>query len=310
MLRRLFDTIFLVFILVLAFYYREEIKNVWAQTAQYYFPCKTTIAYSIGEFDERFGITKQVFLKSILDAEKIWEGNVEGDLFKYDENGPLKINLIFDERQSTTQILKNMGLTISNTKASYEDLKSKYNSFISEYNKEKTQYESVIKEFEKRKAIYEAQVVSVNSKGGGNKATVNRLNIEREELNKLILEIKGMQSKLNDKVEGINTLATALNDLAKSLNLSVNKYNTVGGSLGSEFEEGTYISNGTAKRIDIYQFENRTKLIRVLAHELGHALGLDHNEDSNAIMYRLNNGVNEKLTEADIGQLEKLCGIK
>jgi predicted Zn-dependent protease len=48
----------------------------------------------------------------------------------------------------------------------------------------------------------------------------------------------------------------------------------------------------------------------VLAHELGHALGLDHNEDSKAIMYRLNNGINEKLTNTDLVALKALCGIK
>ena len=118
-----------------------------------------------------------------------------------------------------------------------------------------------------------------------------------------------MQNDLNSKVDGINALASALNDLAKNLNISVDNFNSIGGSLGGEFEEGTYTADQDGRRIDIYQFENKTKLVRVLAHELGHALGLDHNDDSKAIMYRLNSGQNEKPTQTDIKELRALCGI-
>lgn len=49
--------------------------------------------------------------------------------------------------------------------------------------------------------------------------------------------------------------------------------------------------------------------MRVLAHELGHALGLDHVDDKEAIMYQLNQGDNLTLSEADIKALKTKCGI-
>jgi len=70
-----------------------------------------------------------------------------------------------------------------------------------------------------------------------------------------------------------------------------------------------YERDADGERINIYQFESKEKLMRVLAHEFGHALGLDHVEDSQAIMYRLNNGVNQKLTEADISALSERCNL-
>ena len=59
----------------------------------------------------------------------------------------------------------------------------------------------------------------------------------------------------------------------------VDHYRDVGSRLSGEFEEGFFKSKEGRQSITIYHFENETKLVRLLVHELGHALRLKHSDN-------------------------------
>ena len=63
-------------------------------------PCKVPVRYFIGDVDTRFGTSAEELARITQNAEALWEGRLNTDLFIHDEvNGTLHINLIFDERQ-------------------------------------------------------------------------------------------------------------------------------------------------------------------------------------------------------------------
>ena len=290
--------------------FRVPIGNVVIELENRFLPCRTPIPYSIDSFDTRFGISQNNFMGAIREAEQIWEKPIEKQLFAYTPDGSLKINLVYDSRQDATVKLQKLGITVDENRASFDALKAKYEALVAEYAMDKAVFESRTAAFQTAQNTYNAEVEKWNKRGGAPKDVYARLNEEQNALHTEAEAIRTLQAALNAKADEINAMAVVLNRLAATLNIAVAQFNKIGSTHGGEFEEGSYQSGPTGQEIHIYQFDNRAKLIRVLAHELGHALGLEHLEDPKAIMYRLNNGVNEKLTADDLAALKERCGIK
>ena len=306
-------TISIMAILGISFFvFYPNLKSEWATFYSSYFPCRSPITYSLGSYDERFNISEEDFLEIVKEAEMIWEIPAGKNLFEYKALAAygLKINLIFDYRQEATVKIKDIGGKVSDTRASYDSLKEKYDTLQRIYLEDKKDYQGRVANFQKRQAEYNEKVNYWNSRGGAPSDEYQELQSEGAAIKAELSAIRKIEIGLNDQPADINALIAELNRLAKTLNINVGVLNNISENRGEEFTEGEYKSDTSGQSIDIYEFSSKLKLKRVLAHEFGHALGLNHVEDPKAIMYRLNESTNSALTDNDLTALKAHCKIK
>ena len=286
------------------YHYREPLQN-------FIVPCSTPITYTLGDFDTKFGISREYFLKALADAEAIWEKPLGKEFFAYSSDaGRMKVNLVYDYRQEASNKLDTISDKVAGGRAEYDAQKAKLNTLKAQYTPMKASFDAALAAFNARKSSYDAEVARWNAQGGAPRAEYAKLEAQRTALQSEASQVQAAQVRLNTLVADINAQVAVVNRLATSLNISVDSYNDVGSSLGESFEEGLYESTAAGRSITIFEFDDRAKLVRVLAHELGHALGLDHVEDPKAIMYAFNQSANEKLTADDIAAVKTQCGIK
>lgn len=307
MIKFLKNLINLFALIVLAYIFQDQLGFVVNSVKKEVLPCKSPVVYTIGDFDTRFNVSETEFLSFLKDAENVWEEASGIDLFEYSENSGMRVNLIFDERQEVTNKLQKIDGSLNIEKESYDSLKNKYDDMRNLYLEERALFSERMTEFERRNEEYASQVEYWNGAGGASRSMINDLEKEHKWLGQESNDLYQIQLDLNEYADDLNSLAVLVNEKAGSLNQKVNEYNTIGSTYDREFEEGTYHTGPDGTWIDIYQFENETKLRRVLMHEFGHAVGMDHVVDEDAIMYFLNESSSLEIKKDDLLELESTC---
>lgn len=246
----------------------------------YYSVCDTPIKYKVDTVDPEFNLSREKFEKYTDDATKIWENSINKNLFEYNPDGELSINLVYDERQALTTQISNLEDTVNIDKQSL-------NPKVSEYEKQSL-------EFQQKADKLNKQVEYWNSKGGA----------PADEYKKIVEEQKLLQNeadRLNSLAQGLNISTHKYNSEVSKLNQTINTFNS---ALEERPEEGIF--KGPENRIEVYFNISPNELVHTLAHELGHSLGLGHIENKNAIMYFKTNQI-INLSDDDLLILKELC---
>ena len=267
--------------------------------------CDEPLLYSIGGIDSRFNVNQDELAKIAKMAENIWDSQTGRDLFEYNPSAPLKINLVFDERQQQTLAAETLEQKLEKLKLSDAGLKKQYDSIYGAYSKKVDSYNSLAKKYESKLNSYNKDVIYWNQQGGAPPDEYDKLQKRKKDLEAMFKDLEKRRKEINNLIAEMNVLADKESQIAGDYNSAVSTYrNRYGGS--REFEKGVY--NG--QEINIYQFEEKSDLELTIAHELGHALGIGHVENSKSLMNYLmadQDMNNPKLTGEDLAAAKNVC---
>lgn len=236
-------------------------------------PCAHPVRYAVGAIDARFGVTTTTVENDAKTAAAIWNKAAGKEVLTYDPAADLKISFIYDARQANAKL----SAEIAQRQKEADSVRNTLDALQSRYSIANTAYNN--------------EVRAVNARGGATQSEAAALDAERMSLNTLS--------------DSIQTQVTSFNASIRALNAVTDQFNQ---TAGHTFEEGKYVRDAAGERISVFEFVDTVQLERVLAHELGHALGLDHDTDPKSIMYAKNESGNLIPTTADISALRALCG--
>lgn len=273
-------------------------------------PCRDPITYRIGKVDERFTLTRQEFATIVDTAAALWGKPISRDLFREDPDGTIEINLVYDYRQEATDRLKKLNFKIDYSKNSYEELKTRLENLKTEFDQKNAALIDDLNAYQARIKAFNAESELWNQRGGAPENIHLKLTKEKDELNALRDPLEIRRAELKDMTDTLNSLVVVINEIASNYNLDLVDHQNTGKTLGREFCEGLYEKKRGRQTITIYQFDDSDRLVRVLAHEFGHALGLEHSDNEEALMYRVNRSHSPDLAPEDVAALKKRCKIQ
>ena len=270
-------------------------------------PCGSIVTYRIGQVDERFGVSRSEFSQLVKKAADTWSVPFSAPLFEETSNGKILIEMVYDHRQEATQNMAQLGADAGENLKSYAVLKGQHDKLLKEYARKKEALERNAAEYNRRREAYLEENRAALHRGRVSGETHQYLQEERAALSAMYAELPKRQKELAEIAAKAEQLVPQMTNFAGQHKTYKTAYNKEAGRLKGGFCIGAYYRYG-GKSIIIYQYADKDHLVQTLAHEFGHALGIRHLGDRNALMFPYDTGKRvEKLAPADISALKDKC---
>ena len=273
----------------------QQIRNDLSKPA-----AEREVYYRIGTIDPRFNLSESEARSLVLEAAKVWEAPLGHQFFFYHPKAAFTINFIYDQRQQTTNERQQAQRVLDDgqgrNQAAKDDFQQKKSELTSEYQRHNDELAAL----NERISQHQHMVALINARGGATPMERQSMQMESDQLDRDVAEFNQKGTNLNVEQVNLRHQGEVIQSQVDDYNQKAQNYNQK--FVGHPFEAGLY--KGDA--INIYEYGDKDELRLILAHELGHSLGLKHSRDPHALMYPMmgeQDLANFKLTQADIDLL-------
>lgn len=282
-------------------------------------PCGIPIHVAVGDVDPRFGFDRSAVSEALAEAEELWQAPGDAQLFlRSDHRRAMTVNLEFDERQHGALQRRSLRGGIERNRSQLRSHESTLVQWGNRIEAARLRHERNSRDLARSMQSHQAEVAAWSHDQARLRTPARRQALEREgtALRMAHADLERALHDLNRDIAAYNAGVHDQQQQASEYRGRIAEFNTfsseqpvVSGRYSYEREQG--------RRIAVFRAEDHDELVLILAHELGHALGLDHVAQPEAVMNSLLHegaGVDRRhvrstrLGDADRAALMALCG--
>ena len=275
--------------------------------------CAVPIHAYVGDVDPRFGFDRHDVERALQDATGLWQQHTDRPLFDAAGAGrrPMPVDLVFDERQEQAAVMQQNRRSLERGERRLQERQAQFNRLQQQLESDGDALREGEQRLAERAAEHQRRVADWNAGRIERSDTAQRrLRAEADALRDERAQLESARQRLNETVAELNLMAVELNDELEAFNAVVESFNR---AAGSPVTVGGYTwSSHDGRRITIYRAGDTDELVLLLAHELGHALGIGHvAERSAAVMSAEVSDLELPVTAleaADVAALQAVCG--